>query len=77
MGFTFRLRWLWALSAYAGLREMVDRDAVYTFEPWLPTELRLPPSRWSSLAITRHFLSVWKLLAWSRFCKRFDEATLA
>jgi asparagine synthetase B (glutamine-hydrolysing) len=74
IGFAFRLRWLWALSGYSGLRDLVTLDAVTTFEASLPQELRRPPTRWSSVAITKHFSAVWKLLAWSRFVRRMTQA---
>jgi asparagine synthase (glutamine-hydrolysing) len=77
IGFAFRLRWLWALSGYSGLRDLVTLDAISTFEASLPQELRRPPTRWSSVAITRHFSAVWKLLAWSRFLRRMTQAAAA
>ena len=74
VGFAFRLRWLWALSGFSGLRDLVTVDAVATFEAALPQALRRPPACWSSVAIAKHFAAVWKLLAWSRFLQRMTQA---
>jgi asparagine synthetase B (glutamine-hydrolysing) len=74
VGFAYNLRWAWAASRFAGLREMVTREAVDTFESQLPAELRAAPMEWTMLAIFRNFPAVWKLLAWSKFLERLNVA---
>jgi asparagine synthase (glutamine-hydrolysing) len=72
MGFTFNLRWQWARTRFAGLREMVTTDALETFESYLPMELKRRPVDWTTLTIFRNFADVWKLIAWSKFLERLS-----
>ena len=75
MGFTYRLRWLWALRGFSGLRDLISEEAILAFEQVLPVELRKAPDKWSALSILNFFPSVWKLLVWSRFIKRLSDAS--
>jgi hypothetical protein len=72
MGFTFNLRWQWARTRFAGLREMVTTDALETFESYLPMELKRRPVDWTTLTIFLNFADVWKLIAWSKFLERLS-----
>lgn len=74
IGFAFNLRWLWGLSRYSGLREAIDAQAIETFNPYLPNCLRCNANNWKTLDIFQHFTEVWRLLSWSRFIHRLDEA---
>jgi len=67
LGFAFNLRWLWALSNFAGLREGINAEAHALAEPWLPTALRAPPAHWRSATLLQHFSPAWTLLSLSRF----------
>jgi asparagine synthetase B (glutamine-hydrolysing) len=75
MGFTFNLRWQWARTRFAGLREMVGDEALDTFEQHLPLDLRKAPEQWTTLTIFRNFTYVWKLIAWSKFLERLRLAS--
>jgi asparagine synthase (glutamine-hydrolysing) len=77
LGFTYNLRWLWALSRYAGLREGIDERAQAQFVRWLPPGLRDRPGSWRTSEVFRHFADAWRLLAWSRFLRRLDAAPRA
>lgn len=70
VGFAYNLRWAWLPTRFAGLRELVSREAVARFESELPLELRAAPGRWSTKSIFQNFPTVWKLIAWSTFCER-------
>jgi asparagine synthetase B (glutamine-hydrolysing) len=74
VGFTFRLRWLWLTSGFAGIRELVSDEAVERFRPFLPAQLRRAPHGWSTAAIFGHFKPAWKLLVWTAFERRLAEA---
>jgi asparagine synthase (glutamine-hydrolysing) len=74
IGFTFHLRWLWLLSGYDGARELVTVESIERFRALVPKQLRSGPSLWTSSVIFNNFKSVWKLLAWSDFERRFSEA---
>ncbi len=74
MGFAYNLRWAWALSAFSGLRELVDDAAVTRFAYDLPVALHSPPHQWKSRDIFRVFPRVWRLACWSAFERRLDEA---
>ncbi|MBC7353428.1 MAG: hypothetical protein H5U08_13795, partial [Thermogutta sp.] len=74
VGFTFRIRWIWLKSLFAGLRDLVSIDAIERFAPGLPTSLRCTPSQWSTLSIFRTFYAVWKLLVWTQFEERIRQA---
>jgi len=74
VGFAYNLRWLWGLSRYAGLREVIDYRAIDTFESYFPRALRQKPANWESKDIFCNFNEAWLLLAWSRFLERLDFA---
>lgn len=74
VGFAYHLRWAWGMRRFAGLRELVIDEAVVAFESQLAPGLRKAPKDWSSLIVFRQFASVWRLLAWSAFLKRFKAA---
>ena len=73
-GFTYHLRWAWALRGFVGVRERVSQEAVERFGRELPQALRDRPAAWPCRDILRHFPSVWKLLAWSAFERRLHDA---
>jgi asparagine synthase (glutamine-hydrolysing) len=75
LGFAYHLRWAWGLRRYAGLREMVAPEAVDAFGEMVPACLRRPPGQWRSWDVLRNFNAAWKLLVWSRFLRRFSQAT--
>lgn len=72
-GFPFRLRLLWGLSGYAGLRESVSMESVSRFAALIPPELRKPPQQWSSVAIARNFAHAFKLYVWSVFLTKLNS----
>jgi asparagine synthase (glutamine-hydrolysing) len=74
LGFTYRLRWAWALTAFSGLRETVTTDTMALFKSRLPLDLRRPPNSWTTFHIFQHFPAVWKLLAFARFQDREQHA---
>ena len=77
MGFFYNLRWLWASSGYAGLRETIDDQAVDFFKRFLPDALFKKPSKWETSVIFRHFEACWQLLVWSRFLRRINTARIS
>ena len=74
VGFTFRMRWLWLLSGFAGVREMVSQSAVERFGKLVPRDLRRGPREWSTRTIFRNFKTIWKLMAWSEFERRLAKS---
>lgn len=74
IGFTYNLRWIWLLSAFHGLRDMVNQAAIDRFADRLPPELNRPAAQWRTLDIHRHFMVVWKLASWSAFLRRLERA---
>jgi asparagine synthase (glutamine-hydrolysing) len=74
IGFAYRIRWMWGLRRYAGLREMVSPEAIAAFGEQVPSCLRRPPQRWRSWHIFRNFTAAWKLLVWSHFARRLERA---
>lgn len=77
IGFGYRLRWMWGLRRYAGLREHVVPEALAAFAPHLPPALRKPAHTWPSRAIFQNFEAAWKVLVWSRFLERRRAAVRA
>ncbi len=73
IGFAYNLRWQWAISNYAGMRESVDNAAVETFEPYLACQLRCRPNKWKLKDIFDNFEATWRLLVWSRFLERLRK----
>ena len=73
-GFTLRLRWIWSLTNYAGLREMINATATERFGHCLPRQLNRPIPDWSAVDIHRNFATVWKLATWSAFEDRLESA---
>lgn len=71
-GFPFRLRLLWGLSRYAGLREVVLRDSLSRFDAHIPVGLRKPPHQWSNVEIARNFGVAFKLYVWSTFLAKLS-----
>jgi asparagine synthetase B (glutamine-hydrolysing) len=76
LGFAYNLRWHWGLSNYSGLREIINQQAVETFEEFLPSVLRKKPANWNLVDIFQNFEACWRLLAWGRFLLRLDQACL-
>jgi len=74
LGFAYNLRWHWALTRFAGLREMVSPDAIATFGERVPPPLRAVPAAWRTPDIFHHFGDVWRLMVWSAFLDRLAEA---
>jgi asparagine synthetase B (glutamine-hydrolysing) len=75
VGFTFHLRWLWLVSGFAGLRELVSSAAITMLGEAVPPALRCAPQQWATSVIFSHFGAVWKLLALSAFLQRFAAAS--
>lgn len=75
MGFPYHLRWEWGLRGFSGLRELISKESIEAFEPFLPSQLQRPSHQWSWLDVFNNFPSVWKLLSWSRFSQRLKTAT--
>ena len=73
LGFAYNLRWHWGLSRYAGLREAIEQRSVDSFESYLPKILRRNPLNWKTVDIFKNFVTIWRLLAWSRFLARLDD----
>lgn len=69
-GFAYHLRWHWALTRFAGLREMISQEAIETFARGLSPALRKPARTWSTRDIFQHFGDAWRLMAWSAFLER-------
>jgi asparagine synthase (glutamine-hydrolysing) len=69
-GFRFRLRGLWGMSSFKGLREGVAMEAVDRFRLMLPKSLSSNPSGWSTAAIFQDFPVAYKLYTWSAFLVR-------
>ena len=74
VGFAFRIRWFWAMSNYSGLRERISWPDCELFRDRLPLSLKASPASWSFQDIFRNFDAVWKLLVWSAFIRRFQQA---
>lgn len=74
LGFAYNLRWHWALTRFAGLREMVSANAMATFGNSVPPPLRATPMAWRTLDIFHHFGDAWRLMVWSAFLGRLAEA---
>lgn len=74
LGFSYNLRWHWALSRFGGLREMVTQDAVDMFADRVPPPLRVSPSEWRTKDIFRHFGDAWRLMVWSAFVDRLAKS---
>jgi asparagine synthase (glutamine-hydrolysing) len=74
LGFAFNLRWVWCLARFEQLREHIDLRALETFARDLPPVFRSPPRTWKSRDIFRNFSAAWRLLAWSTFLRRCDQA---
>jgi len=74
VGFTFRLRWFWLTSGFAGARELVSDESVERFRPFLPAPLRKRPQSWSTSAMFQHFKPAWKLMVWTAFERRLAAA---
>lgn len=77
LGFSYNLRWHWALTNFAGLREMISSEAVESLGDCVPTPLRAPPVKWSSREIFRNFADAWRMMIWSAFMARLHEASRA
>jgi asparagine synthase (glutamine-hydrolysing) len=75
LGFSYNLRWHWALTRFAGLREMISPAAIETFGAHVPQPLRGPAQSWSTRDIFQHFGDAWRLMAWSAFLDRLAAAT--
>jgi asparagine synthetase B (glutamine-hydrolysing) len=74
LGFPYRLRWLWRMRGFRGLREMIRPEQIEPFRAYLPDELMKRPHNWSNRQIFRNFTTVWKLLTWSKFLDRLRMA---
>lgn len=74
LGFTYNLRWIWAMTRFKHLREHIEPRALETFGAYLPQVLRKEPRRWRTHEIFGTFGEAWRLLAWSRFLARLDRA---
>jgi len=77
LGFAYNLRWHWGFLNYPGLRENIDGRAISMFETYLPQALNKKPPSWRKADIFGNFGAAWRLLAWSRFLIRLDEAIAA
>jgi len=75
VGFTFHLRWLWLLTRFAGVRELISPEAIDTFDESIPMSLRKHPCKWTTSEIFVNFRVAWKLLVWSEFLQRFRRAS--
>ncbi|HEX4410978.1 MAG TPA: asparagine synthase-related protein [Xanthobacteraceae bacterium] len=75
LGFSYNLRWHWALTRFGGLREMISPAAIETFSGQVPRQLRGPPKAWTSRDIFHYFGDAWRLMMWSGFLDRLSEAT--
>lgn len=76
IGFAYNLRWHWGVSFYAGLREGIDQRAIDAFKRYLPEVFRSRPINWKTRDIFQNFNAAWRLLSWSRFLLRLDQACL-
>jgi len=74
VGFAYNLRWIWMMQGFSGMTDMVTPVTREMFDQYLPACLRKPAHQWSVLDIFNNFGDVWRLLAWSRFLQRIDEA---
>jgi len=74
LGFSYYLRWHWWLNRFNGLRELIEDEALETFEARLPDALKCPSDCWTSTTILNHFEAVWRLLTWSAFIRRVRQA---
>lgn len=77
MGFVMNLRWLWAMSGYEGLRDLVLPEAQALFARWLSPRLRRPMAEWTRRDLFRHFTEAWRLLVWSEFARRWRASTMS
>lgn len=74
LGFAYNLRWHWGLLRFAGLRESVAQEAIETFGMRVPVALRSFPARWTTQAIFQNFGAAWRLMVWSAFIGRLNQA---
>ena len=72
-GFPFRLRLLWGLWRYVGLREAVWSESLSRFNGKMPSGLRKPPQQWSNVDIARNFTFAFKLYVWSAFLAKLHS----
>lgn len=77
IGFALNLRWAWALSRFAGMRESISKSTQARFDVLLPAPLRRSADAWSTQDIFRNFDSAWKLMVWSAFEQRLSAAQRA
>jgi asparagine synthase (glutamine-hydrolysing) len=77
LGFAFNLRWVWFLSRFEQLREQIDPRAVETFARYVPPVFKHPPHTWKNRDILQNFGAAWRLLVWSAFLRRCDNAVAA
>jgi asparagine synthase (glutamine-hydrolysing) len=75
LGFSYNLRWHWALTRFGGLREMIAPEAIETFSDRVSQALLAAPMKWSTRDIFQHFGDAWRLMVWSAFLGRLAEAT--
>ena len=76
-GFPFRLRGLWGLSMYSGLREAIHAETVERFAQRLPPALQKPPASWSLFDIAQNFVVAYKLYVWSAFATKLRSIEMA
>lgn len=77
MGFVMNLRWLWAMSGYDGLRDLILPEAQALFGQWLSPRLRRPVADWTRRDIFRHFPEAWRLFVWSEFVRRWRASAVS
>jgi asparagine synthase (glutamine-hydrolysing) len=70
LGFTYNLRWHWALFGFSGLREAFGGAVIPGLSEKLPADLDHNPMRWRFSQCLQHFAVIWKALAWQRFVQR-------
>lgn len=75
IGAQFRLRWLWLLSGYHGLRAEISDAPLAALQDLVPAALAGPPARWHTWAIHRHFTDAWKIAALSAFMRKLSGVT--
>jgi asparagine synthase (glutamine-hydrolysing) len=76
-GFTFHMRWQWAMRGFSGLRESIREEVVDLFLQHLPEPLTGNPKEWTSLGIFQHFEVVYRLYVWSAYLSRLETAPVA